>query len=242
MPTLSSCCNKIVEEKEETKPEIIEEKPDEMQDLYNDMLDEVEVPDCSEEYPELCMLPKEDRDKIIDWFYNVLMVKLKANYKHSSSITDAVGNKQINWGAPVGWFQRIIINGYKLIKYRDTRPDAVIVENMNMGTCGDVMAYINQTFPKVFPNIKVTSIAMAWGPYGFFNHGSNVVMPINPKTKKQYKENEIPIEVFEAKSGEELPIEWQRAIVIDGWGRSVYSLKDWYNEYKHDDSDFSVGD
>lgn len=241
MPILSSCCKKL-EEEEVVKPEKVEEQPDEMQDLYKDMLDKIEVPDCSEEYPELCVLSKEDRDKIIDWFYGELMIKLKANYKHSSTITNASGEKKINWGAPIGWVQRVLINGYKLLKYRDTRPDAAIVENMNMGTCGDVMAYINKTFTQKFPSIKVTSISMAWGPGGFFNHGSNVVMPINPKTKKQYKESEIPMEIFQAKSGADLPIQWQRAMVVDGWGRSIYSLKDWYNEYKNSDGEFSVGD
>ncbi|MFC1640819.1 hypothetical protein ACFL2D_02080 [Patescibacteria group bacterium] len=232
------------EEDEVIIPDVeTDDAADEMQELYRQMADEeVEVPECSEEYPELCVLPLELTNDIIEWFYEDMMERLRANFKHTLTITDADGTERINWGMPFGWGQRVMINLEKYLRFGDTRPDAGYCANASLGTCGDVMAYFLDEFPKRFPNVKITKVSMAWGPGGFFNHGANIVMPINPKTKKQYLESEIPSEIFSAKRASELPVQWQNAMVLDGWGRNIYPLKDWYSNYKNGDGEFAVGD
>ena len=241
---------------------------------------EIYVDDCIGA-PELCHLPKEIRDRIIDWFYMVLMEHLDGNYMHTITYKDANGDWHINWGAPWGWTQRVIINTYKgvaqtkvgdgdrfvnfdkdkwwgkalnwvqtpaayawkVLSKPNLDANANIPEKSGMGTCGDVMAYVNREFRKDFPGIEITTLSMAWdGVVMPQNHAANIVMPVNPETGKQYKQNEVPQAVFEAETSADLPLEWQNALVVDGWARRVVSFKDWFDEYKHGDGEVGVGD
>lgn len=241
---------------------------------------EIYVQDCIDA-PELCHLPKEIRDRIIDWFYMVLMEHLDGNYMHTITYKDAEGGWHINWGMPWGWTQRVVINGYKgiaqtkvkdgdlfkefdknkwwgktlnwlqvppayawkVLTHANLDANANIPEKSGMGTCGDVMAYLTREFKNDFPGVKITTVAMAWEGWIFsHDHAANLVLPVNPKTGKQYNQDEVPQAVFLAETGDDLPKEWQNAVVLDGWGRRITSFKDWFNEYKHGDGEVAVGD
>ena len=241
---------------------------------------EIVIKECIDA-PELCQLPKEIRDRIIDWFYEVKMEELDGNFLHTFTYKDAKGDWHINWGSPWGWTQRVVINTYKGFaqtkvqdgdKFFDFNKDKwwgkaldlaqtpvayvwKVLTNANldanpnipkksgMGTCGDVMAYINKSFREDFPGLEITTLSMAWdGLVMPQDHAANIVMPINPKTGKQYKQNEVPQAIFTAKTGANLPKEWQNTMVLDGWAKRVVSFKDWFNEYKHGDGEVGVGD
>lgn len=250
------------------------------EDPYIPFGEEIYVSGCIDA-PELCVLPNDIRDRMINWFYGVIMKELNANFLHTWTYKDAEGDWHLNWGMPFGWTQRFGINIYKRFAQTKvypedkwgnfdswgiwgkpvdwgqtglvylwktlTNPDLSANPNIpkkgKMGTCGDVMAYVDETFRKDFPGVEITTVAMAWEGWIFnHDHAANIVLPINPATGKQYKQNEVPSDIFEAETSEDLPEEWQNAVVLDGWAKRVVSFKEWFDEYKHGDGEVSVGD